>query len=202
MLDRLNLEEMRTQGTRWKHRRGALRALWIALGVVAVFILVIQTAATAQPPLTRNQEQTKDLILLILLIAFFILVIVAYLPIRAYNRNAARIKVQNAAEQGAYIKECLEEMKTHHPSLRHGRVDGHGLMVGAELVMDEARTPAKPIRDHVERIAIDNGLLILGAGESSLRFCPPLMIDRETVQAGLERFEASLTQAEHEAELL
>ncbi len=108
----------------------------------------------------------------------------------------------NAAEQGAYIKECLEEMKTHHPSLRHGRVDGHGLMVGAELVMDEARTPAKPIRDRVERIAIDNGLLILGAGESSLRFCPPLMIDRDTVQAGLERFEASLTQAEQEADLL
>lgn len=108
MLDRLNLEEMRTQGTRWKKARGALRALWIALGVVAVFILVIQTAATAQPPLTRNQEQTKDLILLILLIAFFILVIVAYLPIWAYNRNAARIKVQIAADLARQFPEFID----------------------------------------------------------------------------------------------
>ncbi|MFN8531188.1 MAG: aminotransferase class III-fold pyridoxal phosphate-dependent enzyme [Anaerolineae bacterium] len=108
----------------------------------------------------------------------------------------------NAAEQGAYIKECLEEMMSHHPTMKHGRVAGHGLMVGTELVMDEAHTPAKPIRDRMERIAIDNGLLILGAGDSAVRFCPPLMIDRATVQQGLERFEQSLTQAEQEAGLL
>jgi 4-aminobutyrate aminotransferase len=110
--------------------------------------------------------------------------------------------MHNAAEQGTYIMDALEEMRTHHPSLRHGRIQGMGLMIGAELVMDEDRTPAKPLRDRVERIAIDNGLLILGAGESTLRFCPPLMIERSTVQEGLERFERSLTEAEQEAGLL
>jgi 4-aminobutyrate aminotransferase len=108
----------------------------------------------------------------------------------------------NAAEQGAYIKECLEEMQSHHPALKHGRIDGHGLMVGAEVVLDEKRTPAKELRNRVERIAIDNGLLILGAGENTLRFCPALMIERDAVNAGLERFEQSLTQAEQEAGLL
>jgi 4-aminobutyrate aminotransferase len=110
--------------------------------------------------------------------------------------------MQNAAEQGTYILEALEEMQTHHPSLKHGRISGMGLMVGAELVLDEARTPAKDLRNHVERIAIDNRLLILGAGENTLRFCPPLMIGRDDVQQGLERFDLSLTQAEQEAGLL
>jgi 4-aminobutyrate aminotransferase len=108
----------------------------------------------------------------------------------------------NAAEQGAYLKECLEEMQSHHPSMRHGRVAGQGLMIGAELVLDEIRTPAKELRNRVERLAIDEGLLILGAGENTLRFCPALMIERERVQEGLERFERALTQAEREAGLL
>lgn len=108
----------------------------------------------------------------------------------------------NAAEQGAYIMEALEEMRTHHPSLKYGRIQGKGLMVGAELVLDEQRTPAMALRNHVERAAINNGLLILGCGTSTLRFCPPLMIERELVQEGLERFERSLTEAEQEAGLL
>jgi 4-aminobutyrate aminotransferase len=108
----------------------------------------------------------------------------------------------NAAEQGAYIKDALEEMKPHHPSLKHGRVAGLGLMVGAELVMDEERTPAPALRNAVEKTAMDNGLLILGCGENTLRFCPPLMIEREDVQEGLERFDRSLTQAEQAAGLL
>jgi 4-aminobutyrate aminotransferase len=110
--------------------------------------------------------------------------------------------MQNAAEQGAYISEALEEMRTHHPSLRHGRIQGNGLMIGAELVLDEAHTPAPVLRNHVERTAINNGLLILGCGISTLRFCPPLMIERELVQEGLERFERSLTEAEQAAGLL
>lgn len=110
--------------------------------------------------------------------------------------------MHNAVEQGEYIQEALEEMRTHHPSLKHARIDGRGLMVGAELVLDEKRTPAKELRNRVERLAIENGLLILGCGENSLRFCPALMIDRVTVQEGLERFDLSLTQAEQEAGLL
>ncbi len=110
--------------------------------------------------------------------------------------------LHNAVEQGEYIKEALEEMRTHHPSLKHGRIDGKGLMVGAELVLDEKRTPAKDLRNRVERVAIEHGLLILGAGENTVRFCPPLMIGRDDIHAGLERFDQSLTQAEREAGLL
>ena len=108
----------------------------------------------------------------------------------------------NAAEQGVYLMDALAEMKERHPSMRHGRIQGLGLMIGAEVVRDEKRTPAKDIRDRAEMLAIENGVLVLGAGESTFRFCPPLMIERETLDEGLHRFEASLTQAEQEAGLL
>lgn len=108
----------------------------------------------------------------------------------------------NAAEQGEFLMDALAEMQPRHPSMRYGRIDGKGLMVGAELVKDEQRTPANALRNRVERIALDKGMLILGAGESTLRFCPPLMIERETLQTGLEIFEDALTVAEQEAGLL
>ncbi len=110
--------------------------------------------------------------------------------------------MQNAAEQGAYIFDALEEMRSHHPLLKYARIQGLGLMVGAELVSDEAKTPAKDLRNALERRAIDNGLLLLGAGDSAVRFSPPLMIERPTVQEGLERFEKSLTEVEQSAGLL
>src|SRR5690606_23254331 len=108
----------------------------------------------------------------------------------------------NAAEQGAFLIDALHEIAPRHPTLKHGRIAGLGLMVGVEMVADEQRTPAKEIRNQTERNAIDNGLLVLGAGESAIRFCPPLMIERETVEEGLKRFELSLTQAEQAAGLL
>jgi 4-aminobutyrate aminotransferase len=110
--------------------------------------------------------------------------------------------MSNAVEQGTFIMDALEEMRPRHPSMKYGRIQGKGLMIGVELVMDEARTPAKKLRNDLELAALQNGLLVLGAGESTLRICPPLMIERENVQAGLERLDLSLTQAERENGLL
>jgi acetylornithine/succinyldiaminopimelate/putrescine aminotransferase len=58
------------------------------------------------------------------------------------------------------------------------------------------------VRDRTERFAIDNGLLLLGAGTSSVRFCPPLVLDRDTAAEGVRRFDRALAQAEQEAGLL
>ncbi len=108
----------------------------------------------------------------------------------------------NAAEQGAYLLGALEAMRPNHPTMRYARIDGIGLMVGVELVLDEARTPAKAVRNALEQHALAAGLLLLGAGTSAVRFCPPLMIERETVDEGLRRFEAALTRAEQDAGLV
>ena len=102
----------------------------------------------------------------------------------------------NAHTQGAFLMDALEEMRSHHPTMRHARIDGKGLMVGVELVLDEARTPAKAIRNDAELLGIDEGVLILGAGTSSIRFCPALMIDEATLSEGLQRFDRALTRAE------
>jgi 4-aminobutyrate aminotransferase len=109
--------------------------------------------------------------------------------------------MENATEQGEYLIETLEEMRSHHPTMRHARIDGRGLMVGLELVLDEARTPAKEVRNSTEQHAIQQGLLLLGAGTSAVRFCPPLMIERDTLDEGLRRFDRALTAAEQEAGL-
>ncbi|MEM6526852.1 MAG: acetyl ornithine aminotransferase family protein [Chloroflexota bacterium] len=108
----------------------------------------------------------------------------------------------NAAEQGAYMMAALEDMRDRHPTMQHARIDGRGLMIGVELVLDETRKLAKAIRNRTEHIGIENGVLLLGAGTSVVRFCPPLMIERETVDEGLRRFDESLRQAEQEAGLL
>ena len=107
----------------------------------------------------------------------------------------------NAHTQGAFLMDALEEMRSHHPTMRHARIDGKGLMVGVELVLDEARTPAKAIRNDAELLGIDEGVLILGAGTSSIRFCPALMIDEATLSEGLQRFDRALTRAEQAAGL-
>ncbi len=108
----------------------------------------------------------------------------------------------NAAEQGAFMLDVLEEMRTKHPTMRHARLEGQGLLIGLELVLDETRQPAKQVLQLTERHAIENGLLVLGAGKSSIRFCPPLMLDQATAAEGLRRFDLSLTQAEQDAGLL
>jgi len=108
----------------------------------------------------------------------------------------------NAVEQGEHLIDALEEMRAHHPTMRHARIDGIGLMVGLELVLDEDRTPAKEVRNSAEQHGIKEGLLLLGAGASAVRFCPPLMIERDTLDEGLRRFDRALTAAERDAGLL
>jgi 4-aminobutyrate aminotransferase-like enzyme len=41
-------------------------------------------------------------------------------------------------------------------------------------------------------------MLLLGCGESVIRFAPPLNITRDLIDEGLEAFEASVSEAEAE----
>jgi 4-aminobutyrate aminotransferase len=65
-----------------------------------------------------------------------------------------------------------------------------GLMVGVELVKDRMTKESAPdLRDRVVQSAFQNGLLLLGCGESTIRFCPPLIIGEAEVDTGLSIFE-------------
>lgn len=101
----------------------------------------------------------------------------------------------NAAKQGEYLLDALAEIQARHPSM--GEVRGKGLMIGAEFVKDkQSKVPAPQLRERVVRNAFQGGLLLLGCGESTIRFAPPLLISRRQADEALEIFEASVTEAE------
>lgn len=98
--------------------------------------------------------------------------------------------LENTRIQGQYLKKQLEYLKEKNPII--GDVRGLGLMIGIELVKDSKKTPASGKRDKLIDAAFRKGLLLLGAGESSLRLAPPLIITREEIDIGLTIFEDSL----------
>lgn len=105
--------------------------------------------------------------------------------------------VANAARVGGLIKERLEGWKKTHPLV--GDVRGRGLMIGVELVKDKTtREPASEVRNRVEYLAFERGLLVLGCGETTLRLCPPLILSEEEATVAIDILEEALTQAEAE----
>ncbi len=74
-----------------------------------------------------------------------------------------------------------------------GDVRGKGLMVGVETGKgprnQRERTRVAQF-DGPERVS--KGLLLLGCGESTVRFCPALIISREEVDTGLSIFEETM----------
>ena len=107
--------------------------------------------------------------------------------------------IDNAATVGEFMLERLRTWKETHPLV--GDVRGRGLMIGIELVKDkETREPAATLRNRVETVAFEKGLMILGCGETSLRLCPPLIVSKEEATVALDILEECLSQVEKEHE--
>jgi 4-aminobutyrate aminotransferase len=105
--------------------------------------------------------------------------------------------IANAGRVGAKMLERLHGWKETHPLV--GDVRGRGLMIGIELVKDKAtREPATALRNRVETLAFERGLMILGCGETSLRLCPPLIVSEEEATVALDILEDALTEVEKE----
>jgi 4-aminobutyrate aminotransferase len=87
-------------------------------------------------------------------------------------------------ERGAYLMKQLESLQKKHELI--GDIRGMGLMIGMELVQDRiSRKPAKHEQNAVLNEAFLHGLTMLPAGESVIRFCPPLIIEREDIDTGI-----------------
>jgi 4-aminobutyrate aminotransferase len=93
--------------------------------------------------------------------------------------------VQNAAEVGSYLKEKLTPLKAKHINITDVR--GLGLMVGVEMQTAE-------LRDRTIKDCFESGLLLLGSGERTIRFCPPLIVSRTEVDTAVEIFDRALSQ--------
>ncbi len=99
--------------------------------------------------------------------------------------------ITNAAVQGDYLMAGLRELQKTHESM--GDVRGKGLMVGVELVKDrETKEPARAWRNEIVRSAFERGLLLLGCGENSLRFCPALTVTAEEIDKCLSIFDDAI----------
>jgi 4-aminobutyrate aminotransferase len=69
-------------------------------------------------------------------------------------------------------------------------------MLGVELVRDQrTKEKAPALRDRVVDLAFERGLLILGAGDTTLRLCPPLIISRDQCDFAIDTLEECLTLA-------
>ena len=99
--------------------------------------------------------------------------------------------LDNAAEMGAYL---LRRMRDWPARFRHvGDVRGLGLMIGVEIVSDQRTKERAPaLRDRLEMLAFERGLLILGCGPNSIRLCPPLVITRDQVDFAVDTLEQCL----------
>jgi 4-aminobutyrate aminotransferase len=106
----------------------------------------------------------------------------------------------NAARVGGQMLERIGGWKKTHPLV--GDVRGRGLMIGIELVKDKAtREPATALRNRVETLAFERGLMVLGCGETTLRLCPPLIVSEQEATVALDILEEAITLAEKENQL-
>jgi 4-aminobutyrate aminotransferase len=109
----------------------------------------------------------------------------------------SREGMANAARVGGMMLERLNGWKKTHPLV--GDVRGRGLMIGVELVKDKAtREPASAVRNRVETLAFERGLMVLGCGETTLRICPPLIVSEQEATVALDILEEAITLAEKE----
>lgn len=96
--------------------------------------------------------------------------------------------IQNAATVGDYFKSKLEALVAKYDCL--GDVRGRGLMLGLEIITDKAsKGKNTKLRDEIVDKAYEHGLLILGCGENTVRFSPPLIITNAQVDIAIDILE-------------
>lgn len=99
--------------------------------------------------------------------------------------------IDNAAKVGAHLKEKLGALKDRHAAI--GDVRGLGLMIGVEFERcDGSRRLDGALRDRAMQRCFEKGLLLLSCGESTLRFCPPLIVSKDEVDTAVAIFDRAI----------
>ncbi len=89
----------------------------------------------------------------------------------------------NAAQRGEQLRQGLLQLQREVAEV--GDVRGLGLMVAMDVVRSGGQTSDPARRDELIQEAFRNGLLLLGCGESAVRFCPPLCVTAGQVETAL-----------------
>lgn len=102
--------------------------------------------------------------------------------------------IANAVEVGSYLKRGLAGLMAEHDCV--GDVRGEGLMLAIEFVKDRnTKEPDTELRDRVEVACFERGLILLGAGDSAIRWSPPLILTRENAEVAVEIFGSALASS-------
>jgi 4-aminobutyrate aminotransferase len=103
--------------------------------------------------------------------------------------------IENARRMGDYLLSRLASWP--HEFRIVGDVRGKGLMIGIEIVRDQkTKERAQDLRDRIVYRAFTEGLLLLGAGENSIRLSPPLLIDEEQADFAIRVLAESIREVE------
>jgi L-lysine 6-transaminase len=93
--------------------------------------------------------------------------------------------VANAATVGAYLREQLTALQSRIGADVISNIRGMGLFCAFDL-------PTKESRNSFVKTAYDNGLLLVGSGDRSVRFRPPLNLSHAEVDLGIQIIGSSL----------
>jgi 4-aminobutyrate aminotransferase len=103
--------------------------------------------------------------------------------------------MKNAARMGEYIMKKIADWPKKHKIV--GDIRGKGLMIGVEFVKDQkTKERAHDFREKIVDMAFTKGLLVLGAGENTMRLAPPLLIDEEQADCAIEILDQCISKVE------
>jgi 4-aminobutyrate aminotransferase len=103
--------------------------------------------------------------------------------------------IANAARTGEFILQQIKSWPEKHRIV--GDVRGKGLIIGVEVVRDQKTKERAPeLRNQIVQMAFHKGLLLLGAGENSLRLAPPLLIDEDQAAFAVRTLGECITEVE------
>lgn len=101
--------------------------------------------------------------------------------------------IKNAEEVGKAVLHRMRDWAKKHEIV--GEVRGKGLMIGIEIVhRGEGQRPAPTLRNEIIERAFQRGLLILGCGPNTVRFCPPLVITEQQALWAVDQLEEIIVE--------
>ena len=106
--------------------------------------------------------------------------------------------IDNARRIGEFLMGRMTDWPARHRTV--GDVRGKGLMIGVEIVHDQkTKERAGDLREAIVDLAFERGLLLLGAGENTIRIAPPLIIDEEQAAFAAQTLESCIGEVEKSA---
>lgn len=101
----------------------------------------------------------------------------------------------NAQEVGDHMLQRMADWPKKHRIV--GDVRGRGLMIGVEIVKDQAtREYGASERDRIVEAAFQRGVLFLGCGPSTVRIAPPLIVAKDEADVAMDVLEESIASIE------